>query len=122
MGLSSFIKEQGHDCFYLDTKFERNLIKEVKRISPQIIAYSISTGMHKFYLQINSILKKELHFVSVFGGAHCTFFPEFINKDGVDVICRGEGEYALLELINNISSNTDYRYIRNLWIKKDGVI
>ena len=49
MYLSSFLKQQGVDCYYLDIKFEKDLTGAIRRISPDIIAYSITTGQSKFY-------------------------------------------------------------------------
>lgn len=92
MYVSSFLKKHGHDCDFIDTRFEKNLIKEVQKISPDIIAYSITTGRHKFFQKLNQELKKRFKFFSLFGGPHCTFFPEFIYEEGVDAICKGEGE------------------------------
>ena len=120
--LAAVLKKNGHECCYLDLKFEKDLIGEVKKIAPVIIAYSITTGNHQQMLDVNNILKKQFNFLSVFGGAHCTFFPEFIEEESVDVICRGEGEYALVELADALGNNADYMHIKNLWVKKDGNI
>jgi radical SAM superfamily enzyme YgiQ (UPF0313 family) len=38
----------------------------------------------------------------------------------VDIICRGEGEYPMLELCNRIDRGEDIHLIKNLWVKKDG--
>ena len=40
---------------------------------------------------------------SVFGGPHPTFFPEMIDEPGVDGVCVGEGEGALLDLANALA-------------------
>jgi len=120
MYLSSYLKKNGHSCFFVDTKFEKNIEKEIQDISPEIIAYSITTGEHKFYLELNRTLKKKFKFFAIFGGPHCTFFPELVYKDGVDAICRGEGELAFLELANNLENGKDIIGIKNLWIKKNG--
>jgi len=122
MYLSSFLKKHGHSCYFIDTKFEKDLIKEIKDISPAIIAYSITTGEHKFYHKLNLELKKIFNFFAIFGGPHCTFFPEFIYEKGVEAICRGEGEFAFLELINNLEKGIDITKIENLWIKTNGNI
>ena len=120
--LSAVLKSKGHECHYLDLKFEKHLLQEVEKISPDIIAFSISTGMHTLMLEVCRSLKQSLSFISIFGGAHCTFFPEFIEEDGVDIICRGEGEYALAELADAVDIKSDFSSIRNLYVKKDGGI
>jgi radical SAM superfamily enzyme YgiQ (UPF0313 family) len=74
-------------------KFEKNIINEVKKIALDIIAYNIVLGMSDLFLQVNIKLKKHILFLSIFGGLHCTIYPEMIYEDGVDGICRGEGEF-----------------------------
>ncbi len=122
MYLSAFLKQRGIDCRYLDIKFEKDLAREIRRISPDIIAYSITTGQSKFYRQLNIDLKKQFRFFAVFGGPHCTFFPEYIHEEGVDAICRGEGEYALLDLVTALDQKKDITKIDNLWVKVDGKV
>jgi len=122
MYLSSFLKEAGHECFFIDLEFTKDLDEEIGRISPAMIAYSVTTGTHTSYQKMNLELKQKHRFLSVFGGPHCTFFPEFIHEEGVDVICRGEGEYALSELAHNLERGEDITRIGNLWIKAEGKI
>ncbi len=122
MYLSSFLKKNGIDCYFVDVKFEKNYIREIKKISPDIIAFSITTGQSNFYKKLNQELKEQIQFFSVFGGPHATFFPEFVNEQGVDAVCRGEGEYPLLELADNIGQGKDITNIKNLWVKTEGKI
>lgn len=119
MTLSAFLKNQGHQCIYIDTKFEVNLIKQVKNLAPDIIAYSILTGNHLYFRDINLKLKRHLNFLAVFGGPHCTLFPEFINEDGVDIISRGESEEAILDLVNRLMLKKDITNIPNLYVKQN---
>ena len=120
MSLSSFLKKYGHQCEFLDVGIERRVFREVKEIQPDIIAYSITTGMHRYYLQLNRLLKGSFEFLSIFGGPHATFFPEMIEEEGVDIVCRGEGEYPLLELADCLEEGRDMTGIKNLWVKENG--
>jgi radical SAM superfamily enzyme YgiQ (UPF0313 family) len=86
------------------------------------VAYSITTGRHDAYQQLNLTLKKQCNFIAVFGGPHATFFPDFIQEDGVDVLCRGEGEGAILELANSLDSDVDISSIPNMWVKSGRTI
>lgn len=122
MYLSAYLKKHGHECDFLDVAFEDDILRSVKKISPGIIAYSIMSGKHKFFRDLNAKLKREVSFFSVFGGPHCTFFPEFIYNEGVDAICRGEGELPLLELTTGLERGEDLTTIKNIWIKKDGKV
>ena len=91
---------------------------------PDVIGYSCMTGEHVYCIDLNLKLKKTtaLQFISIFGGPHFTFYPEDIEKEGVDIICRGEGEYAICELLDRIGKNENYEDVRNLWVKIDNNI
>src|SRR5580765_5081081 len=41
---------------------------------------------------------------------------------GLDVICRGEGEDAAVELADALDRGADHRAIRDLWVKHEGAI
>ncbi len=122
MALSAQIKKKGHEVYFIDLKFSKDHIKEIEQIKPDIIAYSITTGKHKFYKNLNLELKKKFNFFSVFGGPHCTFFPEFINEDGIDAISKGEGELAFTELIDKLEKKEDIRFIKNVDVKINGAV
>jgi radical SAM superfamily enzyme YgiQ (UPF0313 family) len=56
------------------------------------------------------------------GGPHPTFYHEFIKEDYLDAICLGEGEGAILELVEAYKNGQDISGISNLIVKKDGRI
>ena len=58
------------------------------------------------------------------GGIFPTFAPDdAINEESVDILCRGEGEIALVELCRRLAAGVSYDNIPNLWIKKpDGTV
>ncbi|HNV71832.1 MAG TPA: radical SAM protein, partial [Candidatus Ozemobacteraceae bacterium] len=51
------------------------------------------------------------------GGPHPTFFPEFVETEGIDAINIGEGELSMLELADAVSRKQPVDEIRNLVIK-----
>lgn len=122
MSLAAFLKAHGHRCEFIDIAFDKNLLDQVKKIDPTIIAYSITTGCHAFYQKLNLELKSKFNFLSIFGGPHATFFPDFIQEEGVDVICRGEGEGPFLDLADALTKGQSIDAIANLWIKSNGSI
>jgi anaerobic magnesium-protoporphyrin IX monomethyl ester cyclase len=64
------------------------------------------------------------HIPTIAGGVHVTLNPdEVLSIDGIDMICVGEGEEALVELCERLDRGEDIRDIRNLWIKTpEGVV
>jgi len=122
MQLSSMLKLHGHDVDFIDLKFERDVPRAVREIGPDILAYSVTTGMHRLYEKLNRELKSEFDVFSVFGGPHCTYFPEFIESNGVDAICVGEGEHALPELVDALQEGADVTSIPNIWVKAGNTV
>ncbi|MDD4979752.1 MAG: radical SAM protein [Candidatus Omnitrophica bacterium] len=120
MGIASVLKESGHQVDLLRTKRDHvsKIISRLRALNPDILAYSIMTGEHAYYLSLNKQIKKEVKAFSIFGGAHPTFFPEMINSEGVDAVCVGEGEYPMLDLANSIEKRLPINEIKNLWIKE----
>ena len=121
MHISALLKLNGHETGYTGTEGV-DLDKVLDEFMPDIVGYGVCTGFQKYYSGLNLKLKANHSFISVFGGPHPTFFPEFIYEDGVDIICRGEGEYPMLELCNNLEAGKDITEIENLWIKHYGEI
>jgi len=115
--LSQMLIKEGHKVKYFESP-RGKFIERLKEFKPDVLAYNITTGKHKICQNLNSLLRKHINAISLFGGPHCTFFPEFIESDDfIDGICRGEGEYAIVELINKMESNEDYTKVANWWLR-----
>ncbi|OGW84130.1 MAG: hypothetical protein A2987_00210 [Omnitrophica bacterium RIFCSPLOWO2_01_FULL_45_10] len=113
----SVAKNEGNETLLLIPNLDREFLNKAIAFRPDMICYSVTTGSEQNYLKINALLKEKLSFLSVFGGPHPTFYPEFIKEPGVDVICKGEGEDACRELLRNISERRDFSRIHNLSVK-----
>lgn len=122
MSLAASIKADGHDCQLLVDAEEKDLLAEVSRAKPDIVAISCTTPQHGWLTNITDRIKKNFKLPIVVGGAHPTCYPEIIKNAGIDIICRGEGEKALTELLDHIQNNEDITNIKNLWVKKDVTI
>ena len=121
--LSSYLKQHfpGIQIQFFDT--DNFKISEVDSFHPSVIMYSVMTGQHQYYFNLNIQLKNKLKpFISIFGGSHPTYFPEMINREGIDIICRGEGELPLKNFFLAAITNDDFRSIPGMWVKSDGEI
>ncbi len=120
MYLSAAAKAAGHKTDL--ARISDDLNKKIDEFKPDIVAYSLMTGDQDLYLDLNNSLRRNHQFLSVFGGPHPTFFPELINEDGVDIVCRGEGEQAFVELLNKQEKSEDIVQLENFTIKINGRI
>ncbi|MFH1210752.1 MAG: radical SAM protein [archaeon] len=66
---------------------------------------------------INSL--KPLNKPIIWGGIHATISPDKCIEH-VDLVCVGEGELTMLELLDHIEKKKDITNIANLWVRKDG--
>lgn len=117
MYISAALKQSGHDCDLFIGNSARDLLQQLKTYHPSLIAFSVMTGMHSWVLDAAAELKKELRCPIVLGGPHPTFFPDVLRHEGIDIICRGEGEAAMVELADALSASRDISAIPNLWVK-----
>jgi radical SAM superfamily enzyme YgiQ (UPF0313 family) len=124
MMLSAALKRAGHGVAL--ARAQRlglgRLSRLVADLEPPALLYSAMTGEHQYLLDVNRRLKEGYHGLAVFGGPHATFFPEMIYEEGVDAVCRGEGEGAVVELAEALAAGRDYADVANLWVKRDGAV
>ena len=120
MQLSALLKKHGHETDILFAS-EENTLEAIKRSNPDLIAYSLMSIQWNWLKKISTYLKENgIKTPQVVGGIHASMYPEMtINHDGIDIVCKGEGEIALVELCNRLSKNINYDDITNLWIKKE---
>jgi len=119
--ISSLVKQAGHRTS-LVVATEEDPIEAVRRLKPDVVGYTVYTGTHGYYLDVNRKIKAERDVFSIFGGPHPTFFPEMINEPGVDAICIGEGEYATLDLLNALEAGRPVTGIENWHVKVESQV
>jgi radical SAM superfamily enzyme YgiQ (UPF0313 family) len=123
MIISALLKEHGFTVDLLLASQEKELINSIKEIGPNIIGISCFTGEHQWAVELCQQIKRNFSkIVTILGGPHPTYYPEIINEEGVDIISRGESEFAVLELMKKLQNKEDINQIKNLWIKKDNEI
>jgi radical SAM superfamily enzyme YgiQ (UPF0313 family) len=97
--LSAYLKAAGHETIVLDPADSMLLLNS--GISKDMLCYSVTTGNHAHYREVNSVLRRaNPDAVSVFGGPHITFFPGYIQGELMDVGVRGEGFEAVVDIAN----------------------
>jgi anaerobic magnesium-protoporphyrin IX monomethyl ester cyclase len=119
--LSSVLKGAGHDV-RLCVVSQEDPMEVVEEFEPGIVGYSITTGSQRYYLELNRHIKERFDVFSVFGGPHPTFFPEMIEEQGVEGICIGEGEGAMLDLAAVLENGSLEPNIQNWWFKLNGEV
>lgn len=89
-----------------------------------IVGFTINTVDLSEVERLSHLVKQNHpRIVTIGGGVHPTISPEdTILFPGLDVICRGEGEYALVELCNHLQAYKEPTGIANLWFSRNGEV
>jgi anaerobic magnesium-protoporphyrin IX monomethyl ester cyclase len=115
--LSGILKANGHETDLLLVSHTPDLIAAIRAFDPGLIAFSALTGVHHSLESLAIRIKREVNIPIIIGGPHPTYSPDLILNPAVDIICRGEGELAMLELADVMERGADVTRIRNLHVK-----
>ncbi len=121
MYLSSYVKAKGHavDLTMLtDHASTESLLAYIRAAKPDIVGFSVMTPQVDAFRPLTRIIKDKLGLPVIWGGAHCMFMSDqVVDYPGVDYICIGEGEEALLEVMDRLDSGAPATDIPGLWAK-----
>lgn len=129
--LSAVLKKEGHEikalflCEEMGYGFDLSRIrKDVLAFGPGIIGVSLMETQFKYFTDFCGDVRRYYKGFLVCGGSYPTMSPEdILSVEGVDAVCVGEGDDAVLELVEAIDKKRDYRNTRNIWCKgEDGTL
>jgi len=123
--LSAFLKKFGHqtDLIQINTKQELKDLSMIELFKPDIIAMYVGTTQWQTAKAVAKQVKQKYCIPIFIGGPHPTTNPECLFEiEEIDGLCIGEGEHALLELVERFSKGGEITNIRNLWVRQGRVI
>lgn len=136
--LSACLKARGHltelcfdpgfdDTFFFKAgflkKFNRwpHLVERVRSFAPDVLAVSSLTNTYPYILALLREIRKVHRCYTVIGGIHATAIPEEVLKEGIfDAVCVGEGEEALVELLDRLAAGDDPVDVNNFCFVREG--
>lgn len=115
--LCGALKHSGHNYRIILSCSVPHILTQLESFKPDLVGFSMYSGYHAQCLKIIRELRSEMNIPVIVGGPHPTFFPDIIKEDGVDIVCRGEGELPLVELMDRIDKEQDFVDVANLTVK-----
>lgn len=127
--IATILKEEGIDVSIIDEAAQGFTIKDtvdwVKKEDPDILGFSTCSSSGRKAAIIAEVVKKENpNLIIVFGNFYATFNTERILRKYpfVDVLVRGEGEYASLELTKSLQEKGNLKKILGIAFRKKNQI
>ncbi|MBU1672456.1 MAG: radical SAM protein [Actinobacteria bacterium] len=87
---------------------------------PDLVCFSVMTSDYQWALDMAARLKRLAAVPVLFGGVHAVSVPEVvIAEEQVDMVCDGEGERALLLLLEQLGAFPEVD-VPGVWVKSEG--
>jgi radical SAM superfamily enzyme YgiQ (UPF0313 family) len=119
--LASFIRERGgYDCSIVDFEIAevsspKEMAEMVLEASPEYVCITTLTPRYPTVVRMaEEIRRLAQEVVIIVGGPHVTGLPQRALYDPISYGIIGEGEEALLELLNALETGADVSGIKNL--------
>ncbi|MFA5369144.1 MAG: radical SAM protein [Candidatus Omnitrophota bacterium] len=127
--LSACLKKKGHSVSIILLRenfwdeYRDNILSEVVELSKgsDLIGLSLMTNFFDNAIQVTQKIKQNLSTPVAWGGIHPTIRPEEC-LDYADMVCIGEGEETLTELIKKMEIGETYHDVQGMWFKENGKI
>ncbi|MHB0914824.1 MAG: B12-binding domain-containing radical SAM protein [Thermoleophilia bacterium] len=127
VGLSSLagtLRREGHEyrlfdiTFLKDSEIADAYCQAIIDFKPDVIGVSCRSTEWETARSI--IRMSDASVPVIFGGPHATIDPEQVIADGaVDMLVRGEGEGAIVDVLEGLEAGADLGSVANLWLKRD---
>lgn len=117
--LSGYLKKHGHNTDVLIGDAEPHLVEKINEIKPDLIGFSIMSNDETWFLDLSKKVKEAYPNIPIIvGGAHCYLCKEnILDYPQIDMVCVGEGEIPLLNLLNKMENGEDYTDIKGIHFK-----
>ena len=125
MVLSAICKQAGHKT-RLAVIANSDLETVLDDFLPDVVAYSTMTSDETAFLNADRLIvgwavHRERPIKRIMGGPHPTYFPEVIDRLELDAICAGDGERAMLALLDAFAEGRSPYGIPNVAMKNSPV-
>jgi len=118
--IASELRNKGYSVKLVDCTFstESQVLRTVRNLCPQVIGIYSMFSMKDSAIRLARLLRENCSTL-VAGGPLPTLYPEEYLKE-FDVVCVGEAEETMLELVEAVKKGVDLSEIRGVCFKVDG--
>ena len=132
--ISSVLKQNGHRVYLIffkrwlnndiklpEFKEKQLLVTLLKDLKIEVVGFSFTSPFYKIAQTLSELIRRQLNLKIIWGGIHATVLPQQCLRH-CDVVCRGEGEFAILEYLQALNCRRPLAGIKNLcWAKENKI-
>lgn len=123
--LAAVLRDAGHAVEYVDADFEdlshRDVLDRVRSFATTVVGITMSAGQVFAGVELARRLREDApHLKIVVGGAHPSALPVPLLQECsfIDLVCIGEGERTVVELVEALDRNEDLSTIPGLCLRR----
>ena len=110
-----------HDVKILDMRLDPDLEGALSSFQPDMVGTTAFTvEVYKAYGILKKAKEYNADILTVIGGQHATLSPEDFNKEYIDIVAIGEGEYLVREIVEAQKKKSGFTEIKGLGLRVDG--
>ncbi len=118
MQLSAVCKRAGYATKLCSLK-DHSLRAALDGFVPDVVGYSTMTSDEKLFARADGIVRdwgrRRGHMpLRIMGGPHPTYFPEVLGRLELDAICVGDGDHAILHILERAGAGASLQGIANV--------
>ena len=118
MQLSSICRDAGHETRL--AVITRDSMKDVlEDFEPDLVGYSTMTPNEHYFVNADAAVRSyaessNKRVCRIMGGPHPTYFPEIMDKMGLDAVVAGDGDHAIARIVERLEQGADLTGIPNV--------
>ncbi len=95
----------------------RALLDHIRALQPSLLGFSFMSNFHGLVCVLTEHVRREFpRLPIIWGGSDPTINPDLAVKHA-DYVCQGEGEEAIVDLVEALAAGTTIQSIPNIWVK-----
>ena len=123
MSLSRSLRDKGHTV-RLAYGTDNDIVKSALSFQPDVVAFTVLLIYLRRFVSVAQSIKDGMPSrepLVVFGGPQPTLSPEIVLENPVDLVCQGEGEGALADVLDVFEEgDRTFKNISNIVTKENG--
>ena len=118
--VAGLLRSRGHECDLLIMRNERRFREKIARSGAGLVVVPVDIWGEEAALALAVKAKESLDAPLVFCGTYPLLFPEIVERPEVDLVVRGEAEFPILDIANNLEAGRSCRDVPNVALREGG--